>query len=319
MRIILKSQMVNEKQLTAKLDRIWPRIAAGVPKMRPDDVAPLKKVIEANWDMLMDLFEYYVDGPYIDRAKFAAFVDEAELFPAYNSAQQCAKIYNRTCAYAQVDERNFDFACLLISLMLAAQIKYNDTLEAGAEALPSYESLDEMFRFHFAPVAERHSMQSVAFLRPMNDELQVIFNRYATRLQDVPTAITVEDLTDILCHATLLVDPNDQSKTKSILSQIKKSTIYGADDASIPKAPADVSFPEFVEAVARAGFIKYFDPEGEALEGDASDAGGSYDGSLASSSIVGCLVMGARAVVDRNNSATAEKHPTTAKNKHRKK
>jgi hypothetical protein len=327
MRIILQSQMINAKKLTEKLERVWPRIAAGVPKLRDEDVPALKRVIESNWDMLSDLFEFYVDGPYIDKSKFATCIDDAEVFPAYNTAQQCAKIYARACAYTRVDEHHFDFPCLLIALMLAAQVKYNDTLEAGADALPAHEALDEMFRFHFLPVAERHSLQSVlkyafcsdeclAYLRPMNDELQVIFNRYATRYQDVPLTITVEDLTEILCHAGLLNDPNDLSRTKTILTQIQKSTIYGSDEANMPSKTAnDVSFPEYVEAVARAGFIKFFDPEGDAFEGDDSVAPGSLDGSVINSSVVGCLVMGARAVVDKNNSATAERHPTAAKNK----
>lgn len=326
MRVILRSQIVDEKGLAAKLEEIWPRIAAGVPKLRPEDVPQLKKVIESNWDMLSDIFEFYVDGPYIDRNKFSAMIDEAEIFPAYNTAQQCAKIFSRTCAYAKVEENRFDFTCVLIALLLASQVKYNDTLEAGADSLPSYDALDEVFRFHFAPVAERHSLQSVlkyafcsdeclSYLRPMNDELQIIFNRYATRTQDVPMSITVEELTEILCHAGLLTDPNDLSRTKTILTQIQKSTIHGHDHTIHPKTANDVSFPEYVEAVARAGFIKYFDPEGDAIEGDASDAGGSYDGSVMSSSIVGCLVMGAKAVVDRNNSTTAERHPTAPKGK----
>lgn len=327
MRIVLQSQMINPKKLTEKLEKVWPKVASGLPQMRIADVPKLKRVIESNWDMLMDLFEYYVEGPYISKEKFATWIDDAEVFPAYNTTQQCAKIFARTCAYTRTDEDRFDFACVLSALMLAAQIKYNDTLESGAEALPAYDALDEMFRFHFQPVAERHSLQSVlkyafcsdeclAYLRPMNDELQVIFNRYATRTQDIPLTITIEDLTEILCHAGLLNDPNDLSKTQNILQQIQKSTIYGYDEVNMPpRTEHDVSFPEYVEAVARAGFLKYFDPEGEAFDGDMSDGVASVDGSLINSSVVGCLVMGARAVVDKNNSATAERHPTAAKNK----
>lgn len=333
MRIILRSQMIDEKKLAAKLDKIWPRIASGIPRLRPEDVQPLKKVLQNNWDMLSDIFEYHVDGLYMTKDNFFNMIEEAEIFPSYNASQQCAKIYARTCAYTGIDDEHFDFTCLIISLFLAAQVKYNDTLEAGAESLPSYEALDEVFHFHFVPIAETHSFQSIlkyafcsdeclAYLRPLNDELQVIFNRYSTRHQDLPISITIDDLNEILFHANLINDiNNDINKTKNILIQIHKSTIIGLENEMLTSKPEnEVSFAEFVEAIARAGFIKYFDPEGEPLDGDASETGNSIDGnSVISSSIIGCLVLGVRAVVEKNNSTTAEKQPNTAKGKYRKK
>lgn len=328
MRIILQSQMINEKKLAQKLNTIWPKIAAGIPRLKSEDVEQLKKVLQANWDMLQDLFEFYVEGPFITKEKFATMLDDAELFPAYNTTQQCAKIFSRTCSYAQVDEHHFDFSCLIIALFLAAQVKYNDTMEAGTDALSSFEAMDELFTFNFVPLAERHQLQSVlkyafcsdeclANLRPLNDDLQVVFNRYATRTQDIPMSISLEELTEILFHAGLVADGNDPAAAKSIYTQVRKSTIFGNDATPVSGATIEVSFPEYVEIVARAGFLQYYDAEGDgAGDADGSDAGNSIDGySLVSSSVVSCLVAGAKSVVDKNNSATAAKPPSTANNK----
>lgn len=337
MRIILQSQMINEKKLAHKLTTLWPKIEMGVPRMKADDVPPLKKVLEANWDMLTDLFEFYVDGAHMSRDKFALFMDEAELFPAYNTAQQCAKIFARTCNYMHVDDHHFDFGCLIVALFLAAQVKYNDTLEAGADSLTSPVAMDELLRFNFAPLAERHQLQSVlkyafcsdeclAYLRPLNDDVQIVFNRYATKTQDVPVSITVDDMTEIMYHAGLVNDPSDIVKSKTLLNQIKKSTIFGVTPpvhvGVNHRGPGEieVTFPEFVESVARAGFQRYYDPEGDGADGEGSDAGNSYDGaSLSSSSIVGCLVMGVKCVADRSSNTAVDKHPATAKGKARKK
>lgn len=335
MRIILQSQMINEKKLTQKLNTLWPKIESGVPRLRADDVPQLRKVLEANWDMLTDLFEFYVDSAYMAKDKFATFMDEAELFPAYNTAQQCAKIFARTCSYMHVDDHHFDFSCLIVALFLAAQVKYNDTLEAGADSLSSPVAMDELLRFNFAPLAERHQLQSVlkyafcsdeclAYLRPLNDDVQIVFNRYATKTQDVPVSITLDDLTEILYHSGLISDGNDTAKARSLLNQIKKSTIFGVTapghHSASSKGEVEVSFPEFVEVIARAGFQRYFDPDGDGADADASDAGNSYDGaSLSSSSIVGCLVMGVKCVADRSTNTAVDKHPATAKGKGRKK
>lgn len=331
MRIILQSQMINEKKLTQKLNTLWTKIECGVPRLRPDDVPQLKKVLEANWDMLTDLFEFYVDSTYMSKDRFSTFMDEAELFPAYNTAQQCAKIFARTCGYMHVDEHNFDFGCLIVALFLAAQVKYNDTLEAGADSLSSPVAMDELLRFNFAPLAERHQLQSVlkyafcsdeclAYIRPLNDDVQIVFNRYASKMQDVPVSITLEDLTEVMFTAGLLSDASDTAKARTLLTQIKKSTIFGTGAPPTNKGEVEVSFPEFVEVVARAGFQRFYDPEGDNVDADASDAGNSYDGaSLTSSSIVGCLVMGVKCVADRSSNTAVDKHPAAAKGKARKK
>jgi len=333
MRIILQSQMINEKKLAHKVDTVWPDIARGIPRLKIDDIEPLKRVLQANWDMLQDLFEFYVEGPYMSKDKFAVFIDDAELFPAYNTTQQCAKIFARTCSYAGVDEHHFSFTCLIIALFLAAQVKYNDTLEAGADALSSHAAMDELFVFNFVPLAERHQLQSIlkyafcsdeclANLRPLNDELQVVFNRYATRTQDIPVSLSLDDLTEILYHAGLVADGSDSSKAKFLYSQVRKSTIFGTDILPVSGASTEVTFPEYVEMVARAGFQQFYDADPEnGGDAEASETGNSADGaSLVNSSAVSCLVAGAKAVVDKNNSATATKAPATAnKGKGRKK
>lgn len=333
MRIILQSQMINEKKLAHKVSTIWPKIAEGVPRLKDDDLEPLKKVLQANWDMLQDLFDSYGEGSYLSKDKFAVLIDDAELFPAYNTTQQCAKIFARTCCYAGADEHRFDFTCLIISLFLAAQAKYNDTMEAGADSLSSFAAMDELFEFNFVPLAERLQLQSVlkyafcsdeclASLRPLNDELQVVFNRYSTRTQDIPVSLSLDDLTEILYHAGLVPDGADSSKVKSLYDQVRRSTIFGNDALPAAGAPTEVSFPEYVEIVARAGFQRFYDADPEnGADAEASEAGNSADGaSLISSNIVSCLVAGAKAVVDKNNSATAAKAPATAsKGKGRKK
>ena len=329
MRIILQSQMINEKKLAHKLDTVWPKIESGIPRLKSDDVAPLKKVLLANWDMLQDLFEFYVEGPYMTQEKLAVFIDDAELFPAYDTAHQCAKIFGRTCNYARVDEHHFDFTCLIIALFLAAQVKYNDTLEAGADALSSYAAMDELFVFNFVPLAERHQLQSVlkyafcsdeclASLRPLNDDLQTVFNRYATRTQDIPVSVSLEDITEILCYAGMVTDGTDTTLARSLYTQVRKSTIFGNDAERVSGAPVEVSFPEFVEMVARAGFQQFFEADADgAGDADASEGGNSNTdaASLVSSNIVSCLVAGAKAVVNKNNSTTAAKPPPTANSK----
>jgi hypothetical protein len=330
MRIIVHSQMIDYKRLSAKVNSVWSKIEAAVPRLKKDDVTDLKSVLEKNWDMLSDLFEYYAEGSYMTSVKFVSLMDEVELFSEYSTSVECSKIFNRTLSYCGCDDASFDFTCFIVALFLAAQVRFNDTLEAGVEPLSSHEALAEQLHFNFSPLAEKHQLQSVlkyafasdeclAMIRPMNDELQVVFNRYATKNQDVPTSITVEDLADILVQASLMEEKGSLNKVNTLLQQIHCCTTFGLDPTS-PTVENEVSFPEFVEVIARAGFKKYFDPEGDNEEAGGSDAGMSFDGgSQASSSIVGCLVMGVKAVIDKSNTGPTDKQTANAKGRNKKK
>jgi hypothetical protein len=320
MRVILHSQVIDVKAIAKKIDAVWPSIMEAVPLLLVDDAASLKQVLEVHWDVLFDIYTFYQKEGTLDKDQFFSFLDDAELFPATNSSTQCAKIYSRTCKYCNTTSAQFSLTNLIVSLLLSAQVKFNDTLEAGGAKMNAHEALSELFRVNFNPLAERLKLQSVlkyafcsdeclAALRLMYDDLQQVFNKSATKLQDVPTSLPVEEVTDLFVKASLA--EHDHEQTRTLLLDIRKSTIFGTefDEEEENPHPDQISFPEFMECAARAGYFKFETGDTTTeVDGEASETSYSAEGNnSSSSSIVRCLVLGVKAVIESSLNASNEK------------
>jgi hypothetical protein len=319
MRVILHSQVIDVKSIVKKIDDVWPKLVEAVPLLLVDDTSSLKQVLSDHWDVLSDLYTFYAQNGTLDKDQFFAFLDDSELFPATNSSTQCAKIYSRTCKYCNTTPAQFSLDHLLVALLLSAQVKFNDTCEAGGSKMNCSESLAELFRSNFDPLAERLKLQSVlkyAFcsdeclsaMRLMYDDLQAVFNKSATKLQDVPTSLPVEEVNELFVQAILRGREADHELTRTLIQDIRKSTIFGTEfdpEEEIP-SPDEVSFPEFMECSARAGFFKFGDVEAAEVDGEASETSNSVEGNI-NSTIVKCLIMGVKAVIEISSNASAEK------------
>mmetsp|Transcript_19819 Transcript_19819/g.33675 ORF Transcript_19819/g.33675 Transcript_19819/m.33675 type:complete len:507 (-) Transcript_19819:137-1657(-) len=337
MRTVLHSQAIDTKSIARKLDEAWPQVLSAVPLLvKDDDIVPLKGVLEAQWDLLDDLFLFYAKDGSLDKETFFAFLDDSELFPVTNSLLQCAKIFERACKYCNVDGTCFGISSLIVGLLLATQVKFNDTLEAEAEKLKPHEALEELFISNFNPLAVRLKLKSVlkyAFLsdeslsalRLLYDDLQDVFNKSAVKFQDVPVSLPVEEVCEVLASATLLPDSSDHSRVQELLDEIRHCTMFGVDieavwgDAEDAKyrSENEITFPEFVEILARAGYHKFY--EGlESADAEGSEGGVSADGSVESSNIIRSLIMGVKTVIEKNNSAAADKNPTPKVGRRRK-
>lgn len=336
MRIILHSQMINPKLVMNKVDSVWSEVKMTIPKLTNTEAILIKDILASQWDVLNDLFDALSNSSIMEMENFLYLTRESEIFPPFINEAQSIKIYTRVCKYANIDKHSFKFSSLIIALLLCAQVKYNDTLDPSLGSMKPYESFYELLKNYLLPLAQRLKLQSVlkhefcsdeclAGIRLMYDDLQTIFNKYASKLQDIPTSVPLEDVTELLYTVGLQPDVNDYEKIKKILNQgVRKGSIFGPSidsfDTDIVKNENELSFPEFVECIARAGFYKFYD----AADTDSHTSNQTHHqiegiGNISTSSTLGSLLLGVKLVTDSINNTRPKSPPQSKQGKKYKK
>lgn len=259
---------------------------------------------------------------------FLALIEDAEVFHVINSAALAGRIYTRTCKYLNIGSDSFDLGAILVALLLCAQSKFNDTLVASsAHIKDSGAALSEIFKKNFIPLARRLQLQSIlkedfmsdeclARVRSVYGELQSVFDKRAAKYRDIPSTIPYDDVEELLRDARLLTnpagDPRDSNKVRKWHHDVQQGLIFGrsvmlsgdADHDGDPPPENEVTFPEFIEMVARAGFARYYNREIGADLRDHPEL----------PSIVDCYWKGIDAVLDETNyNSQLKNQPVVAK------
>lgn len=357
MRLVLQSQMINEKRAAHELDTTWGTINSSVPQLNPADVSKVKEVFSVNWDLIKELFGHYAPSGNMSEEEFATFMDEAEMFLVVDAATQISKVYSRTCKYTNKDAGSFNFGSLLVALILCAQIKYNDTLNAssptrsaasrtgggppGAAAgatggssvafrdsgvRRSYDALYDLFQNNFIPLAEHLCLKSVlkteftsdlvmAKARGLYEDLLTLFNKYAFKTRDVAYTLPCEDVGEVFHKSGLVDRADDMAFIRNLFQEVQNGTIFGRETQPNPddEYPRDeFAFPEFLEASARAGFLRFHGKEMRAADLPFEVEDNGDEGIMFTTAE--CLVKGLECVVNSVNA----KPPTADAGKGRK-
>ena len=339
MRLVLQSQMINEKKAAHLMHTTWEIIGGCIPQLNPSEVDKVKEVFATNWDLILELFHHYAPSGYMNQEEFTAFMDESEMFGVVDAATQIAKVYSRTLKYTAADESTFNFSCLLVALIVCAQIKYNDTMNSkGGGIKRSYEAVFDLFENNFIPLSEHLSLKAtlknefcsdpcMAKTRELYESLLQMFNKYALKTRDVAYTLPFEEVAELFHKSGLLDKPDNLQPIKDLFEEVRLGTIYGRElqtNAEDDFPENEFAFPEFLEATARAGFRRFHGVEMKAgdLPFDCKELDAN-EGIMFT--ITECMIKGFECVVESANvkltasaSAKGRKKSGNASGGHRK-
>lgn len=278
MRIVLASQMINTKAVANVVKTKWSPVAKHIPLLTDNESVLVEQIFAANWGKLLDLFANYAPEGNMNREEFLTFMEDSDVFKVINAKALAVRIYTKTCKLLNVDHTSFDLSSLLVALLLCAQAKYNDTLVKNNKCKNSYDALNELFTLNFVPLARRLQLASVlkddfvsdeclSKLRAFYTELQVIFDKHAAKYRDIPTTIPLNDLTELL-KGCQLIDAKETHRVKIWHDEVRNGRLtFGREADVAPEAEAEplltseLTFPEFIEVIARAGYVKFYNHE----------------------------------------------------------
>ena len=324
MRILYKSQMLNRKKIKHHLETEWAAVSRAMPKLDPDEVTPLQSIFLDNWDITLELFRWYTadssDGQMV-LEEFRSLLEEARVFPARDLSALASRIHRR-CLSSVCPEGStgLSLSAFIVALLLCAQSRHNDTLEQSSGVTCASDALDEVFVRNLIPLAERFEFDSVlkeAFcssevldaLREFHNDMFAVFNKYAMRSRELPSTMKAENMGELLYDAGMLDREKDMHYVKSLLSCIRRGSIFGtpprpaSDSDSMyedPVGPTEYSFSEMVEGLCWSSFYKLRGsrPEEGAKSSSSSASHLEYAGSL---SVQDCFVQGLEAALASMN------------------
>lgn len=364
MRIVLKTQMPNDAKIAHYIRTEWANVSSLIPQVKSpqdteEDHAKILQIYIEHGDLLQDVFRNYAPLGYLLKENFISFVEDAQLFPTSMLVEKASKIYARVCKYMGIipTGKSFHLCHLLCAILLLAQAKFNDTLESKQTAKKSIDAVLELFQSHFLPLArdlqlkcilksEFTSDECLSRLRSSYDQLHSLFDKCAAKTRDIPTTVPIADVHDILYQAGLTDEKNSCNFTTQLFEDVcKTGTIFGReavfeergkDDDPLPVE--EFTFPEFVEAIARAGYQRFVkkdesnniippkpttsltslhftltDPTSASGGGGGGGGGGEEEGEN-ELSVVDCMVRGAVHVVESISNPNA--HRKVVQSKH---
>lgn len=302
MRLILRSQMVNYKIIAKKLDTAWVVVSKAMPHINElsHGGREMKHIFLTYLGTVADIMERYatmgkdkklsVDG-------WEGFVTEAGIFAPSDVKQLSIKTHRRVCAALRSDDDGLDLGGFMAALMIVAQIKYHDTVRgrvAVADCGPG-PSLQELFTKDILPFAVQSEFTAVLketfcademlySLRCHHDDLFKVFEKYIARtVKEAASSLKVPDYGAMLADAGMPRDPDAaRSLAEDLFVQVREGmdsetkegpingrTYLSSEDGRPLRYPYDhlpegeYSYPEFIEATARAGYLQYWSAAGD--------------------------------------------------------
>eukprot|EP00981_Chlorochromonas_danica_P009577 scaffold2752_cov179-Ochromonas_danica.AAC.7 len=276
MKLLLKSQQVNLRAVEKEVEAHIPYIQKALPRLMASQLSLVRSTLIAHWDMLLDLFAAYAaEEKHITKDNFFLFVEDSGIFSVLENATQSLLVFNRTCSHCDISPNTFDFDCFLVSLLLAAQLKFNDTMDPKINVGNCSNALKRVFDDHLLSLAHRLDCLSVLKQSFFSDEvmlkiryhydtLQDLFMKNAVKLRDVPT-VNILHMSGIMPNQ----HAQDIDRCRHLLLEVRKGSIHGRivdiltaveggnmDFAEKDYPASELTFAEFVECVARANYYQ---------------------------------------------------------------
>lgn len=156
LKLMLKSQVINDKEVNRQVADIWGLISPKLRLMKEDDQEDFKNILRSYWDIFLDIFAAYQapedalpssvtksrgDTMLIDLERFVCLVEDAGIFPAVHIHMQTQLIYNHALSYFPMAAHGLYLEGFLLALIFTAQLKYNDTLDSKLRSPTKQSSL----------------------------------------------------------------------------------------------------------------------------------------------------------------------------------
>ncbi len=284
MRLVLGSQMLNQKRIQQEVNSRWGVVEFAMPRLPLKDNIALKSLFQEHWCLLSEVYQHFAPDGNMALEGFKSFVDAVELFSKRDSAILSTRVHRRACFAAGGNSGSGDgvsslsIGSFFVALIICAQLRHNDTFEHDSEITCAHEAVQDILENYVVPCAEELTLPSVlkksfctddvlAGIRAQYEELFAVFEKFASRSHQLPTSLRIENMTECLYHAGLVQDIRDYRRVTTLFAEARRGMIIGRNQLSavlqeskydeIP--PEDeLIFPEFVEVAARAGYAKYF-------------------------------------------------------------
>ena len=320
MKVILQSQMMDEKQLTASLNKHWESVSKVMPRISLKVSEELKDICGEYIAMLESLFKHYASSGDMDLETFRNVIEESETFYQKDTEKLSTRVFNNVLK--ATSENSLHFGSFLAALVLCAQTRHNDTLDQNTSlkdpkgAFHPLLSQNMFFltnKLNLACLvrAELCSEENLSFMRQYHADLFLTFEGYANSLlREFPLTITAEQMAEILFDAGLIESASNVKIADNILRATREGMIRGRavfldpdDPDSASRFPEDeFTFPEFCEGVQRAGIIYYANGENFPSSDHEGDEESSHQEPL---SMIESMLQGLEDVVASRTKKTA--------------
>jgi hypothetical protein len=132
MKVILASQMYNEKAIEAKLNTEWDDVLLLLPRLSRETSLQLRDIFHDYAIILFDIYAHYTaDAPdgKMDYHSFQLFIENSEIFPQRDLLKLTKRIYQSTIQNPTTTAGSLSFPEFMVSLIYTSQLRYNDTLD----------------------------------------------------------------------------------------------------------------------------------------------------------------------------------------------
>lgn len=266
MRIIMRSQMLNDKRIAHELRTVWTKACLLLPKLREADNRPALEAIFKDWGVLQELFSLYAPTGEMDLKEFQRMCEDADVFPPRDHPMLSARAFNRIPkVYSDVHGENISTLSIpdgtfVASLLVLAQTRHNDIYEKQSKETSPVGYLKEILTNNFRVLANvlafkclpKEALCSTTFLcnlRDVYDDLIAVFEKYAARHnREVYGSLPFEHFSELLYEARL-TETVEISKAQELFKIVRSGPIIGRDkDLNPPHPENEYLFPEMVEA-----------------------------------------------------------------------
>ena len=265
MRLILCSQMPNQKRIDHCVVTEWPKVTKSMPKLTPQLSSAFQSIFKKYWSTLSELFQLFGQDGRMSHENFYQFVTEINLFSMKDTSTITKRIFGRICKAANVTNY-IDIGLLMVALLLCAQVRHNDTFEFSSHVETATQALEEIFERNIMNYAENQGLPSVLkghfssddvlyLIRDKHDKLFSVYEAYAVRSHELPTSLTAEDMSQLLQDAKLQYEGEGSlQRTRQLLSDVRKGLVIGREPPGSGESKDEVvipdnefTYPEYVE------------------------------------------------------------------------
>jgi hypothetical protein len=235
MKLILSTQMPNVKRIEHETKTYWNSVVTtALPHLSSAQADRFLEIFIRRWAIIKEIHSYFAqnhDGT-ISSADFKLFCGQIRLFEMNDISTISIKTFTRVCSLT--DQSSLNLSAFLVSLVILAQLRHNDTYESKSNIHDASSALEEILYHNIIPFAEKIKAKSILKdvfasreflykLRDHHEALYLVYENTAQKSHALPTSINIEHMSELLFKAKLLND-NDAMRTQELFEEVKSGT-----------------------------------------------------------------------------------------------
>lgn len=289
MRIVMRAQMLNEKNQAHEIRVVWSKAAAQLPKLSETDGMDVEEVLFKEWGVITETFALYAPSGSMDSKEFFRLCEHTEIFSEKDCVLLSSRAFTRVLKGApkKISTLTMQDGSFVVALMVLAQIRHNDIYEKDSQVSTAQGFLTEILSNKLRSLAQKLSykclpkevfcsMEFLFRLREVYDDLITVFEKYAARHnRDIYTSLPFENTAELLFEARLAETVNPEA-AEAFLKRVRSGRINGRDLIEPPHPDTEFLFPELIEAAVLSQYdnaVRVMNGQKSVLGSPASAAG----------------------------------------------